>query len=127
MAGSAIDAILKQAETCGDVQVVSAKIENAGADMLRNMGDQIKSKYTDMALVVVLAGVNSNKNQLYCICTKDAVAKGVHAGKIVQKLAALTEGKGGGRPDQAMAGIGKIELLDTAFAALKQTVSDLMK
>lgn len=127
MAGSAIDDILKQAEACGDVQVVSAKIENAGADMLRNMGDQIKSKYTDMALIAVLAGVNSNKNQLYCICTKEAVAKGVHAGKIVQKLAALTEGKGGGRPDQAMAGIGNIELLDTAFAALKQTVSDLMK
>ncbi|MDE6087647.1 MAG: alanine--tRNA ligase [Oscillospiraceae bacterium] len=127
MAGSAIDAILKQAKPCSQVQIVSAKIENAGADMLRNMGDQIRNKAVETGLIAVLAGVNGDKNQLYCVCTKQAVAKGAHAGKIVQKLAAITGGKGGGRPDQAMAGIGKPELLDTAFAALEQTVSELIK
>ncbi|MDE7122462.1 MAG: alanine--tRNA ligase [Oscillospiraceae bacterium] len=127
MAGSAIDAILKQAKSCNDLQIVSAKVENAGADMLRNMGDQIRDKAGESGLIAVLASVNNDKNQLYCICTKQAVAKGAHAGKIVQKLAAMTGGKGGGRPDQAMAGIGKPELLDTAFAALEQTVSEFIK
>lgn len=125
MAGSAIDDILKQAKEYHGVQIVSAKVQDAGADLLRKMGDQMKN--TEKALIAVLAGVGSEKGQLYCICTKDAVAKKAHAGKIVQKIAMLTEGKGGGRPDSAMAGIGKMELLDQALQELEHIVAEFVK
>ena len=75
----------------------------------------------------MLAGVGGEKGQLYCVCTKAAVARGAHAGKIVQKLAALTGGKGGGRPDSAMAGIGDQSLTDTALQALGSVVSELIQ
>ncbi|MDE5792911.1 MAG: alanine--tRNA ligase, partial [Oscillospiraceae bacterium] len=127
MAGSAIDDILKQAKEYQGVQIVASKVQGAGADLLRKMGDQIKNKNTDNALIAILAGVGADKGQLYCICTKSAVAKGAHAGKIVQKIAMLTQGKGGGRPDNAMACIGKLELLDHALQELESVVAEFMK
>ncbi|MBR4320604.1 MAG: alanine--tRNA ligase, partial [Oscillospiraceae bacterium] len=125
MAGNALDEILKSAKIVKDVEVIGAKVQNANADMLRKMGDQMKS--TDKPLIAVLAGVGGEKGQLYCICTKSALAKGAHAGNIVKKVAALTEGKGGGRPDSAMAGIGKQELVDKAFAELESIVAEFVK
>ncbi len=125
MAGNALDEILKSAKIVKDVEVIGAKVQNANADMLRKMGDQMKS--TDKPLIAVLAGIGGEKGQLYCICTKSALAKGAHAGNIVKKVAALTEGKGGGRPDSAMAGIGKQELVDKAFAELESIVAEFVK
>ena len=57
---------------------------------------------------------------------KDAVARGAHAGKIVGRVAAVTGGKGGGRPDSAMAGIGKTYMVDEALAAFESIVKDFI-
>ena len=125
MAGNALDEILKSAKEVNGVEVIGAKVQNANADMLRKMGDQMKS--TEKPLIAVLAGVGGEKGQLYCICTKSALAKGAHAGNIVKKVSAFTEGKGGGRPDSAMAGIGKQELVDKALAELESVVTEFVK
>ena len=69
------------------------------------MGDEIKARESD--IVAVIAGVNGEKANLLVVAGSDAVAKGAHAGKkIAGKVASLTGGKGGGRPDSAMAGVG---------------------
>jgi alanyl-tRNA synthetase len=51
--------------------------------------------------------------------TKDAVARGAHAGQLIGKLAAAGGGKGGGRPDMAQAGVkdvkAALEALESAF------------
>ncbi|MBQ8928441.1 MAG: alanine--tRNA ligase [Oscillospiraceae bacterium] len=125
MAGSALDDVMKNAQEVGGVQVVAAPVEGAGADLLRKMGDQIKG--SDAPVIAVLAGVGGEKGQLYCVATKAALDKGAHAGKIVQKLAALTGGKGGGRPDSAMAGIGDMTKVDDALAQLGAVVSEFIK
>ena len=125
MAGNALDEILKSAKIVKDVEVIGAKVQNANADMLRKMGDQMKS--TEKPLIAVLAGVGGEKGQLYCVCTKSALEKGAHAGNIVKKVSALTEGRGGGRPDSAMAGIGKQELVDKALAELEAIVTEFIK
>ncbi len=125
MAGSALDDILKNAQEVSGVQVIASEVAGANADLLRKMGDQIKEK--DGAVVAVLAGVGGEKGQLYCVATKDAVARGAHAGKIVQKLAALTGGKGGGRPDSAMAGIGDQSLVQEALAKTAEIAAEFIK
>lgn len=125
MAGSAIDDLYKTAKDVNGVQVIGTAVEGAGADMLRKMGDQIKGNKN--AVIAVLAGVGGEKGQLYCVATKAALEKGAHAGKIVQKLAALTNGKGGGRPDSAMAGIGDQSLVETALTALTDVVTEFIK
>lgn len=125
MAGNALDEILKSAKIVNGVEVVAAPVQNANADLLRKMGDQIKN--TEKPVIAVLAGVGGEKGQLYCVCTKAALEKGAHAGKIVQKVSALTEGKGGGRPDSAMAGIGKMALVDKALSELENIVAEFVK
>ena len=125
MAGSALDDVMKNAKDVKGVQVIGTAIEGANADMLRKMGDQIKGN--DGAVIAVLAGVGGEKGQLYCVATKAALEKGAHAGNIVKQIAALTGGKGGGKPDSAMAGIGDQSKVKDALAQLESVVSDIIK
>jgi len=124
MAGGVIDTLFENAkEVCG-VQIVSAMLNGAAPDMLRKLGDQVKSM--DRAIIAVFAGVNDDKGTFYCVCTKSAVEAGAHAGKIVQRVAAITGGKGGGRPDNAMAGIGKNYMVDEALLSLESIAGDVL-
>ncbi len=124
MAGNALGDIMQTAKDVSGVKVAAAAVEGANADLLRKMGDQIKSN--DGAVIAVLAGVGE-KGQLYCVATKAALEKGAHAGKIVQKLAALTGGKGGGRPDSAMAGIGDAAKVQAALDAAAEVAAEFIK
>ena len=83
------------------------------------MGDKLKDSNEN--IVAILA----SDNNMLCICGKNAVANGAHAGKIIKDVSAVTGGKGGGRPDNAMAGIGDKAKLDEAFAKFKEIVSQI--
>ena len=51
---------------------------------------------------------------------------GAHAGKLIQKVAAITGGKGGGRPDMAMAGIGDKFKIDEALSMITDFVTEML-
>jgi alanyl-tRNA synthetase len=84
------------------VKFLSAEIEGADAKALREMVDQLKNK---MGSGVILLGAKTpdGKVALCAGVTADLVGK-FKAGDIVGKAAAIVGGKGGGRPDMAMAG-----------------------
>ena len=85
------------------VNVIAAKLEDVTPDMLRIMGDQIKSKAPKM--VAVLSTVLDNgKINFLCVCGAEAVKAGAHAGKIIKEVAKMCGGGGGGRPGNATAG-----------------------
>lgn len=107
------------------VKVISAKLVGVKPDMLRKMCDEIKADKPDT--VAVLAGIDGDKANLACAAGKDAVAKGAHAGKIVGNVSAVTGGKGGGRPDSAMAGVADISKLDEALSSVVSIVSEFIK
>ena len=67
--------------------------------------------------VVVLAAVMGEKVSILTMATKDAVAKGVHAGNIVKAVAKLCGGGGGGRPNIAQSGGKNPEKADEAVKA----------
>ncbi len=124
MAGNVIGSLFDNAKDVGGVQVVSAMLNGVGTDMLRKLGDQVKGM--EQPVIAVFAGVDGEKGTLYCVCTKTAIDKGAHAGKIVQRVSAITGGKGGGRPDNAMAGIGKTYMVDEALLGLESIVSEVL-
>lgn len=122
---SAMGDITAGAAEVNGIKVFSATLEGTVGDSLRKAGDDIKSKYD--SFVAVLAGHADGKGNFLCICSKEAVAKGANAGNIVKQIAAIAGGKGGGKPDSAMAGIADISKIDEALAALTGIVSDMIK
>lgn len=125
LAATQLDSLFAGAVQVGSVKVITAVLENTKPDILRTMGDSIKDKASDA--VAVIAAVNGGSGSIICVCGKDALAAGAHAGNIVKKAAALTGGKGGGRPDSAMAGIGDVSKAAEAIAAVRDIVSEFVK
>ena len=107
------------------VDVVATKLDDASADMLRTMGDDIKSKKDNM--VAVLSAVNGDKVSLLCVCGAEAVKKGAHAGKIIKEVAKIVGGGGGGRPDSATAGGKNPAGVDAALEKAYETAAEQIR
>lgn len=107
------------------LELYTAKVDGTTPDALRSMGDDLKAKSDNV--VAVIAGVNGEKANLVAVCGKNAIAKGVKAGDLVREIAKLAGGGGGGRPDSAMAGAKDLSKLDSAVAAVEETVKGMLK
>ena len=95
------------------ISVVTGKANVENMDSLREVADLTLSKIERS--VVVLGCANDGKVNLVVKASKDAVKRGIHAGKIIKEAAAVVGGGGGGRPDMAQAGGKKAEALPQAF------------
>jgi alanyl-tRNA synthetase len=100
-AGSAATDLVGEAKEVKGVRLIAAKVDGVDREGLRQMVDTLRQKLGSG--VVVLGTVADEKVALIAGVTKDLNPK-VHAGKIVQELAKLVGGSGGGRPDLAEAG-----------------------
>ncbi|NLP29345.1 MAG: alanine--tRNA ligase [Clostridia bacterium] len=107
------------------VKYIAAAVENMDSENLRELGDRLRSRL-DSGLVV-LGSVNEDKVLLLAMATKEAVAKGVHCGKIIKEVATVTGGGGGGRPDMAQAGGKKPEKLKEAIEIVEKLLETLVK
>ena len=101
LASSQGDELVNQAVDVNGLKVLAARLDGADAKTLRETMDKLKDKLKTAA--IVLAAVNGDKVQLAAGVTKDAVGK-VKAGELVNFVAQQVGGKGGGKPDMAMAG-----------------------
>jgi alanyl-tRNA synthetase len=100
-AGSIATDLVEQAKTVKNIRLIAAKVEGFDRDALRQLVDVLRQKIGSG--VIVLASPDDGKVALIAAVTKDLNPK-LHAGKIVQELAKLVGGSGGGRPDLAEAG-----------------------
>ena len=125
IAASKLDSIMAGAVSVGAVRLVAADMGNMQADAARSLADEIKARYDDV--VAVLAIAPEGKLNFLAVAGKDAVAKGAHAGKLVGAVAAVTGGKGGGRPDNAMAGGRDTDKIAEALAAANDTLTGMLK
>jgi len=125
LAGGKLDAILASAVDVNGAMLIAARAEGMNVDMARTLVDDIKAKHENA--VVVLAVEADGKLNFVSGAGKDAVAHGAHAGKLVGAVAAVTGGKGGGRPDNAMAGGRDSSQVDAALASAKATLEGMIK
>ncbi len=95
------DELLAQAVDVKGIKVLAATLEGADAKTLRDTMDKLKDKLKSAA--IVLAAVDGGKVQLAAGVTADNIGK-VKAGELVNFVAQQVGGKGGGKPDMAMAG-----------------------
>ncbi len=100
-AGSLASNLAEQACTVKDVRLIAAQVDGLDREALRQLVDALRKKIGSG--VIVLAAAEDGKVALITGVTKDLIPK-VHAGKIVQELAKIVGGSGGGKPDLAEAG-----------------------
>jgi alanyl-tRNA synthetase len=110
------------AKAVGELKVITASLNDATAEQLRQMGDVIKSKSENC--VAVLASVVDEKITFLAVCGKNAIAKGVKAGELIKNVTKLCGGSGGGKPDSAMGGGKDILKLDDALAIVGDFVAE---
>ncbi|MFJ8100947.1 alanine--tRNA ligase [Lysinibacillus sp. NPDC096212] len=123
IANAQAGAIVDAAQTFGDVTVLSTKVEAKDNNQLRQMMDDLKAKMPKA--VIVLGAVDGEKVMLCAGVTKDLVGGNYHAGNIVKMVAEACGGKGGGRPDMAMAGAKEASKLDEALLSVYDYVKSI--
>jgi len=114
------DELLAQAVEVNGVKVLVAMLEGADSKTLRDTMDKLKDKLK--SAVIVLATVEGDKVQIAAGVTANNVGK-VKAGELVNFIAAQVGGKGGGKPDMAMAGGTEPAKLPAAMGSVLSWVS----
>ncbi|MFP5324480.1 MAG: alanine--tRNA ligase [Gammaproteobacteria bacterium] len=115
------DELVNQAVEVKGIKVLAATLAGADAKALRETMDKLKDKLKTAA--IVLAAVDGGKVQLAAGVTADSVGK-VKAGDLVNFVAQQVGGKGGGKPDMAMAGGTDASGLPKALASVEGWVAE---
>ena len=120
MASRMGDTLLEKAVEVKGIKVLAARMDGADAKALRETMDKVKDKLG--TAVAVLAAVSAEgRVQLAAGVTRDLTDR-VKAGELVNSVAQKLGGKGGGKPDMAMAGAQSAEGLDAALADVQAWV-----
>ncbi|MDY4898468.1 MAG: alanine--tRNA ligase [Eubacteriales bacterium] len=125
LAATKVDSILSGAVQVKSFRLATARLDDMQLDVARSLVESIKASYPDT--VAVLAVCNDGKLNFLAVAGKQAVAAGAHAGKLVGAVAAVADGRGGGRPDNAMAGGQDMSKIDEALAAALPTLTAMLK
>ncbi len=116
LASSAGDELVQQAADFGGVKVLAAQLDGLDARALRETADKLRDKLKSCALV--LGTVVDGKASLIAAVTPDVTDR-IKAGELVNFVAGQVGGKGGGKPDMAMAGGSEPARLPAALASVQ--------
>jgi alanyl-tRNA synthetase len=118
-----LDQLAAQVQTVKGVKLVAAEVASTDKESLRQLVDSLRQKLG--SAVVALGMADDGKVSLVAGVTKDLTAK-VHAGKMIQTLAKLVGGSGGGRPDLAEAGGKDTSALKSALGTIPGYLEGLL-
>ncbi|MGB5925724.1 MAG: alanine--tRNA ligase [Dehalococcoidia bacterium] len=110
-----------QAEQVSGVTVLAARVPALTMPILREMGDILRDRLR--SAVIVLATVYNGKPGFLAMVTPDLVARGVHAGDIINQVAKVAGGGGGGKAAMAQAGGKDASKVDEALKLAKSIVA----
>jgi len=111
-----------QAEQVSGVTVLAAKVPALSMPILREMGDTLRDRLK--SAIVVLATVYNGKPNFLAMVTPDLIAKGFHAGDIINQVAKVTGGGGGGKAAMAQAGGKNAAKIDEALNLVKSVIEN---
>ena len=120
LAASQGDELATQAVDVNGIKVLAARLDGADAQVLRETMDALKAKLKTAA--IVLASVQGEKVSLIAGVTADSIAK-VKAGDLVNFVALQVGGKGGGKPEMAMAGGNNPGAVNAALAGVPEWIA----
>jgi alanyl-tRNA synthetase len=110
-----------QAEQVSGVTILAARVPALTISVLREMGDILRDRLK--SAIVVLAAVYNGKPNFLAMVTPDLIAKGFHAGEIINQVAKVTGGGGGGKAAMAQAGGKDAAKIDEALKLVKSVIA----
>ena len=110
--------LMANSEKIGDVPILIARVGELGADALQAVSEAVRSAFKG---VVVLGSICEGSVQLVCTVSPEYTSR-VQAGKIIQAIAPIVGGKGGGRPESARGGGRDAGKLDEALARARSLI-----
>jgi alanyl-tRNA synthetase len=113
--------LLGQAEQVTGVTVLAARVPALTMPILREMGDILRDKLK--SAILVLATVYNGKPNFLAMVTPDLIARGFHAGDIINQVARVTGGGGGGKAAMAQAGGKEAAKIDEALKLVKNIIA----
>ncbi|MBF4500130.1 alanine--tRNA ligase [Savagea sp. SN6] len=122
LGNSQLDDLLAQAVEVNGVKVLAAKVDAKDNGALRQMIDEVKQQIDE--IIVVFGAVSGDKVMLAAGVSKP-LTKTYKAGDIVNHVATQCDGRGGGRPDMAMAGAKDASKLDEALQSVQEYVKSI--
>lgn len=121
LASSGLDSIFDKSLEIDGLKVIAAEIELDSPKTLREVGDKVRDKMGSG--IAVLGGSIKGKAALLVIVSKDLTDR-FKAGELINKVAAVVGGKGGGRPDMAQAGGPLADKVSEAISAVPKIVAE---
>ena len=125
VAAAKVQSLFESAEDVNGVKIITAYFSGTASGTLRGMCDTLRDKAVKPVLAV-LVGSDGGKITMAVSVNKLAQEKGLKAGSIVKELSAIAGGKGGGKPDFAMAGLKDPNKIDEALHAAAEVAASQM-
>jgi alanyl-tRNA synthetase len=107
--------LVAKAQALKSVRAIIENVGPADGDFLQSVADALKGEFKG---VVVLGGVANGAVSLVATVSPE-FTKQFQAGKLIQAIAPILGGKGGGRPDNARGGGKDVSKLDEALSKAK--------
>ena len=116
--------LLEKAVDVDGVRVLAARVDAPSQDALRYLGDAVRNGIGSGA--AVLGTVIDERPFFLALVTRDLTSR-LQAGELLQQVAAVTGGRGGGRPDLAQGGGKDASRLDEALKLAPQLVREMLQ
>jgi alanyl-tRNA synthetase len=118
-ASNAASRLLEEVQTVNGVPAIIHNLGAVDGDFLQAVADSLKGRFK--GVIVLGGGVTKDSVGLVAAVTPEYTAK-IQAGKIIQQIAPIVGGKGGGKPDNARGGGKDASKLDEALARAKSLI-----
>ncbi|MBF0715618.1 alanine--tRNA ligase [Gemelliphila palaticanis] len=119
LANVEIESLLSSAKEINGVKLLTSVVDSENMNHLKQIVDNAKNKLTNY--IVAFASINNDKVN-FVVAVDKVLTDKYNAGKLVNVLASVCNGKGGGRPDMAQAGASDVSKINEAFEQLENNI-----
>jgi alanyl-tRNA synthetase len=119
---SSLDAILKSAEQSNGIKIISHVFMDVDMEMLRKISDVLKKR--SKSAIIVLGAQTQENASILLVVSDDLIKKGFKANEMIQDIAPLINGRGGGRPQLAQAGSKEVQKIEQAIKTARKLIKE---
>ncbi len=112
--------LVEQATNVGELQCITANLGESDGNFTQAVADALKGQFEG----VVVLGATGNGNVVLVASVSDSLTDKIQAGKLIQAIAPIVGGKGGGKPTQARGGGKDASKLDEALAEVQKILAN---